>query len=91
MMSPFAPYASEEMWSRLGNSGIVSKSSWPTYNEEMINFESIQSENLLKNTIEDIKNIIKVTKIVPKKITIYTPAQWKVKAYQKILSKVVVR
>ncbi|HVZ62444.1 MAG TPA: leucine--tRNA ligase [Candidatus Nitrosotalea sp.] len=89
MMSPFAPYAAEEMWSRLGNAGIVSKSTWPEYHENMIDFESIQSENLLKNTIEDIKNIIKVTKITPKKITIYTSAQWKVKAYQKILSKVV--
>ncbi|HEU5221908.1 MAG TPA: class I tRNA ligase family protein, partial [Candidatus Nitrosotalea sp.] len=89
MMSPFAPYASEEMWSRLGNTGIVSKSQWPEYHENMIDFESIQSENLLKNTIEDIKNIIKVTKITPKKITIYTPAQWKVKAYQKILSNIV--
>ncbi len=89
MMSPFAPYASEEMWSRLGNTGIVSKSTWPTYHEDMIDFESIQSENLLKNTIEDIKNIIKVTKITPKKITIYTSAQWKIKAYQKILSRVV--
>ena len=89
MMSPFAPYAAEEMWSRLGNVGIVSKSTWPEYHEDMIDFESIQSENLLKNTIEDIKNIIKVTKITPKKITIYTSAQWKVKAYQKILSKVV--
>lgn len=89
MMSPFAPYASEEMWSRLGNTGIVSKSPWPTHHENMIDFESIQSENLLKNTIEDIKNIIKVTKITPKKITIYTPAQWKVKAYQKILSSIV--
>jgi leucyl-tRNA synthetase len=39
--------------------------------------------------MDDIKNIIKVTKISPKKITIYTPAPWKVKAYQKILSKVV--
>ncbi|HJW18997.1 MAG TPA: class I tRNA ligase family protein, partial [Candidatus Nitrosotalea sp.] len=89
MMSPFAPYVSEEMRSRLGNTGIVSKSSWPTYHENMIDFESIQSENLLKNTVEDIKNIIKVTKITPNKITIYTPAQWKVKAYQKILSSVV--
>ncbi|MDE1811652.1 MAG: leucine--tRNA ligase [Thaumarchaeota archaeon] len=89
MMSPFAPYASEEMWSRLGNTGIVSKSSWPTYHENMIDFESIQSENLLKNTIEDIKNIIKVTKITPNKITIYTSAQWKVKAYQKILASIV--
>jgi leucyl-tRNA synthetase len=89
MLSPFAPYASEEMWSRLGNEGIVSKSSWPTYHENMVDYESIQSENLLKNIMEDIKNIIKVTKITPKKITIYTSSQWKVKAYQKILSKIV--
>ncbi len=89
MMSPFAPYVSEEMWYRLGNPGIVSKSSWPTHHAENIDFSSIQSENLLKNTMDDIKNIIKVTKIIPKKITIYTPAPWKVKAYQKILSKVV--
>jgi leucyl-tRNA synthetase len=89
MISPFAPYAAEEMWYRLGNPGIVSKSTWPTYNADSIDFGSIQSENLLKNTMEDIKNIIKVTKIIPKKIIIYTPAQWKVKAYQKILSKVV--
>ena len=89
MMSPFAPFVAEEMWSRLGNHGIVSKSSWPTFHAESIDFESIQSENLLKKTIEDIKNIIKVTKIIPKKITIYTSAPWKVKAYQKILSNVV--
>lgn len=89
MMSPFAPYASEEMWSRLGNTGIVSKSAWPTYHEDVIDLGSIQSENLLKNTVDDIKNIIKVTKIIPNKITIYTSAQWKVKAYQKILSSVV--
>jgi leucyl-tRNA synthetase len=88
-MSPFAPYAAEEMWYKLGNSGIVSKSSWPAYNVDSVDFGSIQSENLLKNTLNDIKNIIKVTKIIPKKITIYTPAQWKVKAYQKILFKVV--
>jgi leucyl-tRNA synthetase len=88
-MSPFAPYAAEEMWSRLGNSGMVSRSNWPEYHENLVDYESLQSENLLKNTIEDIKNIIKVTKITPKKITIYTPAQWKVKAYQKILSKIV--
>ena len=89
MLSPFAPYASEEMWARLGNQGIVSKSSWPEYHENKIDYESIQSENLLKIMIDDIKNIIKVTKISPKKITIYTAASWKGKAYQKILSKIV--
>ena len=88
MLSPFAPYASEEMWTRLGNQGIVSKSPWPEYHENKIDYESIQSENLLKIMIDDIKNIIKVTKITPKKITIYASAPWKMKAYQKILSKI---
>jgi leucyl-tRNA synthetase len=89
MLSPFAPYSSEEMWSRLGNQGDVSKSSWPTYNVDNVDFASIQSEELLKNMVDDLKNIIKITKIIPKKITIYTAEVWKVKAYQKILSNVV--
>ena len=88
MISPFAPHVAEEMWSLLGKQGLASKSPWPTPKDEQIDMQSIQSENLLKTTLEDIKNIIKVTKIVPKKITIYVSAQWKVKAYQKILSKV---
>ncbi|MGI0047555.1 MAG: leucine--tRNA ligase [Nitrosotalea sp.] len=89
MMSPFAPHVSEEMWFRLGNSGLVSRSLWPTPNEAKIDLLSMQSEILLKTTLDDIKNIIKVTKINPKKITLYTSAPWKVKAYQKILARVV--
>lgn len=88
MMSPFAPYVAEEMWSLLGKQGLASKASWPIPKDERIDMQSIQSENLLKMTLDDIKNITKVTKIVPKKITIYVSAPWKVKAYQKILSQV---
>jgi len=88
MMSPFAPYSAEEMWTLLGKEGLASKSSWPTPKDEQIDMQSIQSENLLMTTLEDIRNITKVTKIVPKGITIYVPASWKVKAYQKILSQV---
>jgi len=36
---------------------------------------------LLKSIIDDINNILKVTKISPKKITIYTAEQWKSKTY----------
>jgi leucyl-tRNA synthetase len=39
--------------------------------------------------MEDIRNILKVTKIIPKKIIIYTSDSWKNKAYQKILSNVI--
>jgi len=43
---------------------------------------------LLKSIIDEINNILKVTKISPKKITIYTAEQWKSKAYNSILKNV---
>ena len=46
----------------------MSKSNWPKYNENEVDASSIQSEELLKSTIEDIGNIIKVTKITPKRL-----------------------
>jgi len=89
MLSPFAPHIAEEMWQKLGKLGVVSKSLWPSVLEDKIDVAALQSENLLKSTLEDIKNILKVTKILPKRIIIYTSDSWKTKAYQKILSSVI--
>jgi leucyl-tRNA synthetase len=85
MISPFAPHIAEEMWEKLGNSEMVSKSSWPKQDEQTDD-TSVQNESLLSSVMNDISNIIKVTKIVPKTITIYTADNWKSKAYHKILS-----
>ncbi|HSB56463.1 MAG TPA: class I tRNA ligase family protein, partial [Nitrosopumilaceae archaeon] len=89
MLSPFAPHITEEMWEKLGNSDLVSKSLWPSGNSDEIDFLSLQSENLLRSTMEDIRNILKVTKIAPRKIIIYTSDSWKNKAYQKILANII--
>lgn len=88
MMSPFAPYAAEEMWHSLGNPGLASQSPWPVPDESKIDLLAVQSESLLRRTMDDIRNIVKVTKMTPGKITIYTAAPWKGAAYQKILAKV---
>jgi len=88
MLSPFAPHLAEEMWERLGNSGLASKSAWPAPNNAT-DSTSIQSEELLQSTIEDIKNVIKVTKMTPQKIVLYTADPWKVKAFRKIASSVI--
>jgi leucyl-tRNA synthetase len=86
MLSPFAPHIAEEMWEKLGNSGLVSKSDWPKYSKENVDATSIQSEELLKSTMDDIANILKVTKIEPQKIVIYVNSdEFKSKVYQKIL------
>jgi len=85
MLSPFAPHIAEEMWENLGKSGLVSQSSWPSISSESINSVAIQSEELLKSIMGDIGNIIKITKMTPKNITIYTADTFKSKAYHAIL------
>ena len=87
MLSPFAPHIAEEMWEKLENGNLVSKSQWPKFAKEEVNATAIQSEELLKGTIDDIANILKVTKITPKKIVIYVNSDSiKSKIYRKILS-----
>ena len=88
MLSPFAPHIAEEIWEKLGNSELASKSAWPSSIGIEIDSKSIQTETLLKSIIDDINNILKVTKILPKKITIYTAEQWESKAYNSILKNV---
>ena len=88
MLSPFAPHVAEEIWEKLGNTELASKSAWPSSVGIEIDPTAIQTETLLKSIIDDINNILKVTKILPKKITIYTAEQWKSKAYSSILKNV---
>ena len=88
MLSPFAPHFAEEMWEKLGQSGMVSQSNWPEISKTSIDSAAIQSEELLKGIMDDIANIIKVTKMSPKKIVIYTSDDFKSKAYHAILEKV---
>ena len=88
MLSPFAPHIAEEMWEKLGHSGLVSTSTWPKFSQKEVNATAIQSEELLKSMIDDISNILKVTKITPQKITIYTADSFKSKVYHSILEKV---
>ncbi|MBM2851865.1 MAG: leucyl-tRNA synthetase [Candidatus Nitrosotenuis sp.] len=87
MLSPFAPHIAEEMWEKLGHSGMVSTSGWPQASGKIDGY-AIQSEELLKSIIDDITNILRVTKITPQKITIYTADSSKSKAYHVILDKI---
>ena len=89
MLSPFAPHIAEEMWEKLGHSGFASTSKWPKFSQDKVNATSIQSEELLKSTMNDITNILKVTKITPQKITIYTADAFKSKIYHNVLQKII--
>jgi leucyl-tRNA synthetase len=100
MLAPFAPFLSEEIWEKIrehdhelspsslslsSTSNSIIFAEWPKVDEDKKDLIAEESEYLIMNLISDLQNIIKVAKIIPKKIIVYTSAQWKTKIYRKLL------
>jgi leucyl-tRNA synthetase len=86
MLAPFAPFISEEVWEVIGGKyDSIIFAGWPIVDEDKKDPIAEESEQLIINLISDLQNILRVTKISPTKIIIYTSAQWKQEIYQKIL------
>jgi leucyl-tRNA synthetase len=96
MLAPFAPFISEEIWEKIsGDSSNLSLSSqssssiifagWPQVDDHRKDPVAEESESLIMNLVSDIQKIVKVTKITPTKIVIYTATRWKQKIYLQIL------
>ena len=87
MLASFAPFISEEVWEIIGGGKYDSIifAGWPTIDEDKRDPVAEESEQLIINLISDLQNILKVTKISPTKIIVYTSARWKQQIYQKIL------
>jgi len=77
MLSPFAPHLAEEMWEKLGNKGFVSMADWPSYDESKIDEELLYSEDLVDIISNDIRRLLKLIKIEPKKVTLFVADEWK--------------
>ena len=88
LLSPFAPYFCEEVWEIMGKDSYVSLAQWPEINQSRIILKSEDNERLIQSIIFDIQKITKVTKIVPKKISIYTASSIKCTLYRKILDRI---
>jgi len=87
LLAPFAPYICEEIWHKIGKESFISLAEWPTCDEKKVNIQAEENENLIKNVLEDTLNILRATKIVPKKICYYSAASWKWKVYLTALEK----
>jgi len=61
MLSPLTPHVCEEMWQKLGDKNFVAIAEWPKYYEKLIDKNAIQSENSIRKTIEDLRNVLKLT------------------------------
>jgi leucyl-tRNA synthetase len=42
LLSPFAPHIAEELWSRLGGSGLLAHSTWPSVDSELLREDTVE-------------------------------------------------
>ena len=85
LLSPFAPHLSEEMWEKLGGKGFVSVHPWPKADAGKIDKKLESLDRLVRQTLDDIREIIKLIKKRPKEIHIYVAPLWKRVVYDEIL------
>jgi leucyl-tRNA synthetase len=81
LLAPFAPHACEEIWHRIDGDGFVVGTSYPVAVVAEIDPRAEAAESLLQATLADVREILKVTRIQPKRIALYTAADWKVRVY----------
>ncbi|MDG6220997.1 MAG: leucine--tRNA ligase, partial [Candidatus Thermoplasmatota archaeon] len=75
MMTPFTPHMAEELWERLGGEELASNNMLPEARKQ--DGTALAVEDFLISTMADISQILKVTKIEPKRIALYTSPEWK--------------
>jgi len=69
-LAPFIPHTCEEYWHLMGNDTFISLEKFPEKKE--VNAQIIEKMDYIENVLSDIKNIIDVSRIEPRKIYIYT-------------------
>ncbi len=84
MLTPFAPHFAEECWSAMGKKTLVSHEKWPEANQKAIEISLGKSEELIRSTISDIREIIRLAKIEkPSKAILLVSPEWKHELFSK--------
>jgi leucyl-tRNA synthetase len=87
MLAPFAPYTCEETWSRTSERGFICVAPWPKADARLVDVVAEEQENFVVDLISDTMNILKATKIAPKRVCVYTAAPWKRRVYVKVFER----
>jgi leucyl-tRNA synthetase len=84
LLAPFIPHICEEVWDRMGNKGLVSGSAWPSGGK--VDERLSKGEGVIRETAEDIKEIVKIVGKKPESVNVYVSPGWKHTVYNTILS-----
>ncbi|MBI3022810.1 MAG: leucine--tRNA ligase [Thaumarchaeota archaeon] len=71
LLSPFTPFAAEELNRMMGNKGLVSIADWPSGKDFQVDQAAEISELLLAEVIGDARNLLKVIKEPKKRLNVY--------------------
>jgi leucyl-tRNA synthetase len=80
-VAPITPFLAEELWSMLGEAGLVAEARWP---EPMQEITAHQVERgLIRQTLDDVRGITDVVGIdEPDEIELVVAQPWKYRAYE---------
>jgi leucyl-tRNA synthetase len=81
-LAPFIPHVCEEVWEKFGK-GLVSAAQWPKADDSKINEKVELMENSVVGLESDIKKVVELAKITPKKISVFIAPEWKRTVYDK--------
>lgn len=91
MLAPVMPHVAEEFWSKLDNNTLAAQEKWPEASEDMINPQEELIEDIIENTVQDIKNGMELTGKMEankgkqaREITLIIAEQWKVGAFNAV-------
>ncbi len=84
ILTPVVPHIAEELWHKLGHETYISLEKLGEVKEEYIDEKLEMEMEYVDSLIKDIKEILSVAKIKPKRIYIYPAEQWKWKVFEKV-------
>lgn len=86
ILAPFVPHAMEEAWRALGHRGLVVASAYPRSSSGKIRPEVEAAERFLRSTLDDVREILRVTGIAPTTVTLFTAPAWKTAMFRRALA-----
>jgi len=86
ILAPFVPHFAEEVWSRIRGRGFISAAPYPQAKKTEVSERAEAAERNLQAVMTDVREILKVTQLRPKRIFLYAAPAWKRRAYATLAS-----
>jgi leucyl-tRNA synthetase len=84
MLNPVIPHMSEESWEKLGKKGFSSLQPWPLVDRKLVDEKYEACDELVDRATEDIRNVLRLVKFAPKKISIFVSPKWKYAFFRRL-------